>query len=369
MTSVNIDNKQGNRDNPSMERRRTLGRHGHRRQPFRRNGESPRPARRESPPKGRRRAPPRGRVLVEILRPRDSVESCVSSWRDLFRLCDMERARDGLLPRWFVMETSDPGARGRRSENEAMDARVLLIPAFWQCPDLGESRRWAGLIRRRLDAGFTIGSVCAGAFLLAEAGVLRGLSATTHWSLAAEFRRRCPDVRLDADEMLLDHGRIIMGAGMTAYFDLGLHLVARFEGKAVARRCARTLLVEPERKRQSPYSGKIPELTGDEVLSKADAWLDSHWASVFTLGDWASGIGVEKRTLNRRYKAFRGVSPWEAVVRKRLEQARLFLERGSEPWASITERCSYDDPVSFRRSFMKRYGIGPREYRARFGLL
>ncbi len=366
MTSVNIDYKQGNRDNPSMEKRRALGR------------QLPRGL-----PRLGRESPPEGRVLVEILRPRDSVESCVSSWRDLFHLCDMERARDGLLQRWSVMETSDPGARtplgtrgrssngraGTRSRAGAMDARVLLIPAFWQCPDIGESRRWAVLIRKRLDAGFTVGSVCAGAFLLAEAGVLRGLSATTHWSLAAEFRRRYPDVGLDAEEMLLDHGRIIMGAGMTAYFDLGLHLVARLEGEAVARRCARTLLVEPERKRQSPYSGKIPEFSGDEVLSKADAWLDSHWTSVFTLGDWASGIGVEKRTLNRRYKAFRGVSPWEAVIRKRLEQARLLLEKGSEPWASITERCSYDDPVSFRRSFVKRFGIGPREYRARFGLL
>ncbi len=317
-----------------------------------------------------------GNVLVEILRPWDSVESCVSSWRDLFRLCDMERVRNGLLPRWSVMETSDPGARTPRARGGAashgpaarMGARVLLIPAFWNCPDLGESRRWAGLVKRRLDAGFTIGSVCAGAFLLAEAGVIGGLSATTHWSLAAEFRRRYPDIGLDADEMLLDHGRIIMGAGMTAYFDLGLHLVARLEGEAAARRCARTLLVEPERKRQSPYSGKVSEFSGDEVLAKADAWLESHWASAFTLGDWASGIGVEKRTLNRRYKAFRGVSPWEAVVRKRLEQARFLLERGSEPWTSITERCSYDDPVSFRRSFVKRFGISPREYRARFGL-
>jgi transcriptional regulator GlxA family with amidase domain len=303
------------------------------------------------------------RVLVEILRPPGAVESCVASWRDLFRLCDNERARAGFPPRWSVIESRDPGAITPR----ARGGRVLLIPAFWECPDIRESGRWVRLIRRRLNAGFTVGSVCAGAFLLAEAGVFRGLSATTHWSLAEEFHRRYPGVDLAAEEMLLDHGKIVLGAGMTAYFDLGLHLVARFEGEAVARRCARTLLLEPGRKRQSPYSERAARLQGDEVLQRAEAWLDSHWASCFMIGDWALGIGVEKRTLNRRYRTYRSMSPWEAVVSRRLEHARFLLETGSQPWASITAACAYDDPVSFRRSFVKRFGIGPREYRERFG--
>jgi transcriptional regulator GlxA family with amidase domain len=306
------------------------------------------------------------RILVEILRPENCLESCIASWRDMFTLADRLRGSAGIPPRWRVVETPDSRAKPR---GNAKGPRILLLPSLWGLPEPEECGIWAPLLRNRRKEGFLIGSVCAGAFFLAEAGLLSRLTATTHWSLAEEFRRRYPRIRLYADEMLIDHGAIILGAGTTAYFDLGLRLLERFEGAATAAHCSRVLLVEPARRRQSVYSEIVTKKSGDDILDRACAWLDSRWATRFTLGQWASGIGVEKRTLHRRFKVFKGMSPWGAVVRRRLEEARVLLETGTEPWEKITERCAYEDPVSFGRSFRKLFGVGPRDYRARFTLV
>ncbi len=300
---------------------------------------------------------------VEILLPENHLESCVSAWRDLFRLCNGLRERADRPSAWTVRETASPGTRTRGSRAGAV--RIVLIPAMWQCPSPAECARWSRLLAAR-SAGCVVGAVCAGSFFLAAAGLLSGLSAVTHWSLASEFRRRHPSIALDEGSMLLDHGGIVMGAGMTAYFDLGLHLISRFEGPGLAARCARILLLDPTRPSQRPYAEPVDAGYGDRVLDRAQKWLASNWHRAFTLDEWARAAGVEKRTLHRRYRTMAGTSPWAAAVRYRLFKARAMLETGTDSWAEITETCAYEDPVSFGRAFKRMMGMGPREYRRRY---
>jgi transcriptional regulator GlxA family with amidase domain len=213
-----------------------------------------------------------------------------------------------------------------------------------------------------------VGAVCGGVFCLAEAGLLEGRRATTHWSLADDFRRRFPRVKLDPDVLVIDEDDRIIGGGMTAYFEVGLRVIRRWAGAEVAQDCAAVFVVDPDRTLQSPFvpAGLVHNET-DPVLARALDWALAQADLDFGVSDWARALAVERRTFERRAVAAWGFGPAERLRRLKLDRARLLTGGGNLSWDQISDRCGYRDPAAFRRLFLERFGQTPGEYRRRFG--
>ncbi len=247
-------------------------------------------------------------------------------------------------------------------------ADVIIIPPTLEdiepnCADT-QIRAW---LRVHADNDTTLCSICAGAFLLAEAGLLDGREVTTHWALENRFRRRFPRAKLHVSEMIVDAGSRVTAGGVTAYFDLVLHLIDRYAGPEVARKVSGHMLVDGQPRQQSPYRRfSAPYDHGDEVVSKVQRVLDRDYQQPLRQSALAKSVGVSDRTLLRRFRRATGYAPSQYLQAVRLERARELLETTSESLQRITDRVGYEDVSSFRRLFKESTGLSPAEYRKRF---
>jgi transcriptional regulator GlxA family with amidase domain len=206
-------------------------------------------------------------------------------------------------------------------------------------------------------------------FFLAEAGILRGRPATTHWGLAQAFAARYPDVALEPDRMLVDGGDYICAGGVTAYFDLALHLVARHVSPEAALSCARTLLLDPGRLRQTPYMSLLPLPSAeDEAVAAARRWIEDNYARPVRIGEVAAAAHLTGRTLLRRFRRAVGRTPAQYLQAVRIERAKRLLETGGESTGEISSMVGYADATAFFKAFRELTGLSPGAYRRRFGL-
>ncbi|ACB94888.1 GlxA family transcriptional regulator [Beijerinckia indica] len=265
---------------------------------------------------------------------------------------------DGRVVRTF--DTS-PGAGG--------EPVVVILPPSLGDPAAGENR--AGLVdflKVRYAAGTVLASVCAGAFLLAETGLLNGRAATTHWTYADDLAQRFPDVQVDTNKLIIDDGDIITAGGLMAWTDLGLKLVDRLLGSAMMIETARFLLVDPPGREQRYYSIFSPRLGhGDAAILKVQHWLQKAGLRDITACAMAAKAGLEERTFLRRFRKATGLKPTEYCQHLRVDKAREMLEATTRPIDQIAWDVGYDDPGSFRKVFIKVIGLAPGDYRRRFG--
>jgi transcriptional regulator GlxA family with amidase domain len=218
--------------------------------------------------------------------------------------------------------------------------------------------------------GACLTSVCAGAFLLAQTGLLAGRRATTHWNLADEFAHRFPQVRLKREKMIVDEGDCITAGGVSAYLDLSLYLVARFGSPELAASLSKLLLIDPARRQQTPYcSRRLNKSHGDPQILAVQDWLDEHVAEPVAVADMAAQARLGERTFMRRFKKATGDTPLEYLQHLRIETARRFLETTAEPVEAITPLAGYSDASSFRKLFKRVTGLSPGAYRKKFSLI
>ncbi len=212
-----------------------------------------------------------------------------------------------------------------------------------------------------------VAAVCAGVFVLARTGALDEKEATTHWGLARDFTARFPDVRLKPEKMLIDQGALITAGGVTAYMDLALYLIARFGSRALAAQVSKSLLIDPARSTQAPYTSPRPDLShGDPYIRKLQIWMADHYSQPLTGTLMAEQAGLGERTLARRFKKATGDTPLCYLQHLRLNAARTLLETTALPVEQITWEIGYQDPAAFRRLFKSRMGLSPAVYRKRF---
>jgi len=217
--------------------------------------------------------------------------------------------------------------------------------------------------------GTLLCSVCAGAFLLAETGLLTGRAATTHWAFKERFAKRFPDVALDTDKLIIDDGDIITAGGLMAWVDLGLRLVDRLIGPAVMLATARFFLVDPGGREQRFYSSFAPNLThGDAAILKAQHWLQTKSREKITLPMMAAEAGLGERTFLRRFHKATGLKPTQYLQHLRVGKARDELEFSTLTVDEIAWRVGYEDPGAFRKIFHRVMGLSPGEYRRRFAV-
>jgi len=230
------------------------------------------------------------------------------------------------------------------------------------------NRRWVPWIKQWHQAGAKIASSCTGAFLVADAGVLRGRAATTHWLYADELRLRYPDVDVRIDQMIIDHGDVLTSGGATTFLNLVLYLLERFGGHERANLAAKVLLVDGHRPSQLPYIAALPGRFHDDMtIHEIQQHIDTHLDQPLRIGRLAEQFGLSTRTLSRRFESATGRGPQAYLQHARIQQAKRLLETTTDPIDEIRRHVGYLDPAAFRRAFKQMTGLSPSEYRVAYG--
>ncbi|AJF68224.1 GlxA family transcriptional regulator [Streptomyces vietnamensis] len=211
-------------------------------------------------------------------------------------------------------------------------------------------------------------SVCTGALLLAEAGLLDGHRATTHWNACDHLARCHPEVDVDPDPIFVRDGRLSTSAGVTAGIDLALALVEEDLGRDVALTVARHLVVFLRRPgNQAQFSAQLSAQTARrEPLRDLQAWITEHPEADLSVDSLAARARLSPRHFARAFHAETGTPPGRYVDRVRLEHARRLLEESSRGVEEVARASGYGTPEAMRRAFLKVLGTGPAEYRRRF---
>lgn len=221
-------------------------------------------------------------------------------------------------------------------------------------------------IARSFARGTPVASVCVGAFLLAESGLLDGRRATTSWLFANELRARHPGIDVQADAMLLEDGGVTTTAAVTSAFDLALHIVKRHLGAAVAAATAQAALLPAARTSQAPHvDHRLAEAPLPGFSSRLRDWFDARLSEPYDLERVARAFHVSPRTLMRRVKAETGASPLALLQHARVDKARHLLASTSWSVARVTEEVGYSDAATFARLFARRVGETPSAFRRR----
>ncbi|MEU6587265.1 helix-turn-helix domain-containing protein [Nocardia sp. NPDC046763] len=222
-------------------------------------------------------------------------------------------------------------------------------------------------LRAAAAAGARIASICTGAFVLAQAGLLEGRPATTYWLYSAEMRERFPAVDLHPDVLFVDDGQILTSAGLAAGLDLCVHIVRRDHGAAVANAVARLAVVAPIRPGgQAQFiETPVPPESGTS-LAETRAWALRRLDEPLTLRELAAHAHVSTRTLTRRFRAETGSSPLQWLLHQRLDRARELLEVTDLPVPEIARRSGLGTAESLRQHLTRRHGLTPTAYRTAF---
>lgn len=219
-------------------------------------------------------------------------------------------------------------------------------------------------LRREAKTARRIASICSGAYLLAEAGLLDGKRATTHWGNTDDFERRYPKVRLEADRIFIREDEVWTSAGITAGIDLALALIEDDLGAKVARRTAQQLVVHHRRPGgQSQFSALLD--TGGVHGRFADLmdWIRERLAEPLNVERLADQAAMSPRHFARAFRAETGLTPAKAVERLRLEAARIRVETSAEPIDRVAEVVGFGDPERMRRAFLRAFGQPPQALR------
>ena len=223
------------------------------------------------------------------------------------------------------------------------------------------------LLNKADQAGWTIAGNCTGNFLLAEAGILDGKSATTHWGFATEFQQRYPKINLHADQLITRDDNIFCAGGGIAWFDLGLHIIERNVDFETAMQTAKAFVIDYRRDSQLSYSlMRIAKPHQDEMVRSIQAKIEQDCTTALSIEALAVEHNVSQRTLIRRFNSALGMPPNTYLQSVRIEHARKMLEESDFNIDTIMNNIGYEDSSSFRRLFKKKTGLTPTEYRNRF---
>ena len=231
---------------------------------------------------------------------------------------------------------------------------------------------YAGWLRKAHGSGALVTSVCAGALVLAEAGLLDGREATTHWAYSELFAEDYPQVKLRRERTLClssEVDRIVTAGGAMSWQDLALYLVARFCGTRQALETAKIYLMAGHADGQLPFAviGRRVNAS-DEAIARCQEWIAFNYSSSNPVQRMVAHSGLNARTFARRFLAATGKKPLDYVHALRIEEAKQILETDTIPVNDVSAAVGYEDPAPFRRLFLKLVGITPAAYRRKFAL-
>lgn len=224
-------------------------------------------------------------------------------------------------------------------------------------------------LRQLHGKGCKLTAICSGSLLLAATGLLDGKTATTHWAMESEFRKRFPLVKLKPEELITDEDGLVCSGGYDSFLDVSIYMIDKFCGSAVALECSKIFLRDPNRRSQAPYAVfHGPRDHGDQQIIQIQELLEQRLAENFDFTELAKEYGMSRRTLERHFKKATGMTPLAYLQRVRVESAKELLETGNASFDEISYRVGYMDNSFFRKLFIKCTSLRPREYRTMFAL-
>jgi len=266
-------------------------------------------------------------------------------------------------------KTHDAGAfeiGTRRRLGELLRAGTVIVPGMAD-PSLPVPRDLIEALREAARRGVRIASICTGAFVLAAAGLLDGLRATTHWLAAPELARRYRSIAVEPDVLYVDHGSIATSAGAAAGLDLCLHLVRRDHGAAVAAATAR-LSVMPLEREGGQKQFIVHEEPAPDAASFASLlpWIEKNLRAPLSLEDVARRAAMSTRTLSRRFREQTGMTPAQYILARRVRRAQRLLETTTHAVERISDEVGFGSTATFRDRFHRLVGTNPQSYRRAF---
>ncbi|MFI7402149.1 GlxA family transcriptional regulator [Streptomyces sp. NPDC049541] len=251
---------------------------------------------------------------------------------------------------------------------DAPAPHTLLVPGGQGTRRPGRDPRLTGWLRECGPRAERLVSVCTGAILLAEAGLLDGRRATTHWAYCDKLARDHPSVEVDPDPVYVRDGHVFTSAGVTSGIDLALALVEEDLGREVALTIARHLVVFLRRPgNQAQFSAQLAAQTARrEPLREVQQWITEHPDGDLDVESLAARAALSPRHFARAFQAETGMTPGRYVDRVRLEHARRLLEDTADGIEEISRASGYGTPEAMRRAFVRTLGTAPAEYRRRF---
>jgi AraC family transcriptional regulator, transcriptional activator FtrA len=273
-----------------------------------------------------------------------------------FRVCGPPGAQ---VDRWFR-------SAAEYTYDDLAASDTVIVPACHDAAmhppaDLVEA------VRAAHERGARVMSICTGAFVLAEAGLLDGRRAATHWMHAGSLAERYPAVTVDADVLYIDEGRVLTSAGKSAGTDLCLHVVRGDYGASVANEIARRLVTPPHREGgQAQYITAQAPRSARDSLGAAMAWALEHLAQAITVEDLAARAHLTPRTLNRHFRQRIGTNPLSWLHEQRLRRAQELLEQTGHGIDLIAEQSGFATAATLRRHFRQALDTTPDSYRRTF---
>jgi AraC family transcriptional activator FtrA len=309
------------------------------------------------------------RVVALVLPPQSSLELACAA--EVFGV-----RRPGLTTRYdFGVCTEHPGAVPTLAGYDmavseglsALDTADTVVIPGWQGVAEPASSAVIDAVRRAHRRGARVVAICSGAFVVAQAGLLAGRRATTHWRMAAELAALFPDVAVEPDTLYIDLGDVATSAGSAAGIDLCLHLARKDHGAAYAAQIARHMVIPPHREGGQLQYAAVP--TADqrpEVLAATLDWAVGRLHERLTIDDMAAQAGLSPRTLARKFAEQVGVSPGRWLLERRVMAARALLEETDLPVEVIADRVGLSSATNLRRRFRSLVHTTPAAYRRSF---
>lgn len=246
-------------------------------------------------------------------------------------------------------------------------ADTVIVPSW---PDPGESppAPLLAALTAAHDRGARIVGLCLGAYVLAEAGLLDGRRATTHWAYARDFAARYPAVRVDTDILYIEDGSVMTSAGTAAGIDCCLHLLRQSHGAEMANRVARRLVVPPHRQGgQAQFIEQpMPSNNQGSRLSDLIDWVRANLHLPHSLDSLADRAVMSRRTFTRNFRQLTGTTVGEWLLAERLSLAQRLLESTDLSVEFISDQAGFGSPVSLRHHFRTCFGVSPRAWRQTF---
>jgi transcriptional regulator GlxA family with amidase domain len=245
---------------------------------------------------------------------------------------------------------------------------TLVIAGGWGTREVVSDAKLIAWIRRAAERSRRVTSVCTGALLLAEAGLLDGKRATTHWAFAEQLKERYPSVQIETDPIYVKQGNIYTSAGVTSGMDLALALVEEDHGREIALAVARWLVMFLKRPGgQSQFSIQLANQTASrEPLRDLQWWILDHLDDDLSVEALAARVAMSPRNFARVFTREVGVTPARYVEAARVDAARRKLEESTSSIEQIADVCGFGTSETMRRAFLRNVRVPPADYRDRF---
>ncbi|WSQ66348.1 helix-turn-helix domain-containing protein [Streptomyces sp. NBC_01216] len=247
-------------------------------------------------------------------------------------------------------------------------ADLVLVPGI-EDADADVPAPVLDALRRAHTAGTPVASLCAGAFVLARAGLLDGRRAVTHWNLAATLAARHPTVAVEADALFIEDSGVWTSAGTAAGIDLCLHLVRTAHGAEAAAAIARSMVTAPFRTGTQAQFIEHPTPRADrdaDALADVRAHVLAHLDAPHTVASLAARAGMSPRSFARHFQATTGTTPLHWLIGRRVAAAQKLLERTDHPLPEVARRAGFGSEVTMRQHFATHLATSPRDYRNAF---